>query len=180
MTITNPVINWMKGYGNSPYLEVTVDELPKMDELIFTRIADGERGNAYFAKHDSGYVRYFYHAFNNNRGFGGSVFSGKLDTGETFNVKGPWSSNSQAMNALGFPRSMEITFRMQEGYLLAAHMLEDKVLELIKQAGADYAFTADYGSEDEITDNHIRWNDRVAIIKHPGMTIRESQMFKNI
>lgn len=174
MNITEPKIKWIKGYGNNPMIQITVDKLPELKELIYQTHQDRDNGVAYFAEHKSGYVHYFYHTPRNQTGFGGSTFTGKLVDGSTFTVKGPWSSNSQAMNQW-FPRTMEITMKV-DGGLLACHMIESKVLELIKQAGAEYRFTNGYGSEDEVTEIT---KDSVAVIVWPGMTIKESQKYKN-
>jgi hypothetical protein len=176
MNIISAKINWMKGYGNHPILEVTVDELPKLDELVYTRKPDGFYGAAYFAQ-SGDYVHFFYHSANNETGFGGRIFTGKLDTGETFKVKGPWSSNCQAMNMFGFPRTLECTYQTKKDGRIAGHILEPKALELIKQAGADYSFSQGYNETDESPEAINE--ESIVLIKHKGMTFEESQKHKN-
>lgn len=113
MKILNHKIEWCKFNDGLPYFEFKVDSIPKLEELTFE-----QKGGAYFAEQD-GFVRYFYHNPNNELGYGGRAFNLNLPTGMV-KIVGPWSSNSKAMNYLGFKKSVEANLLSQGTSIFSA------------------------------------------------------------
>lgn len=177
MNIKGAKINWCKGYGNFPTLEVTVDAIPTDDMLVYERAQFSKDAVFYFAQLGD-YVHFLCHSLNNQRGFGGGKFRLTLKSGETIEIKGPWSSNSIAMNDFGFPRSMEVTYNIEDKYKIHGAMLESKALELIESAGASYTWIHEHDDSKES-------NERTEFYNHPvikfsnAMTLIESQKHKN-
>lgn len=116
-----PALGWM----NQPHLQILVADKPKFDEAEtwIHRTADVDKlydtsaeqstivnagsksaepwypkgnGTMYYAE-KGGYVRFFLHNPKNETGFGGATFRGVLEDGTGFAVKGPWSSNPDAV-----------------------------------------------------------------------------------
>lgn len=174
MRIIKAEIEWMKGWGNHPRLIVNVDEIPKRADLIYHKKLLPQ-GTAYFAQHESGYVNFFYHDPMRETGYGGAIFTGTLEDGSRFSVRGPWSSNCQAMNQW-FARSFEADLRERSNQCLMAGAITEAIaIRLIREAGAEVGWlTGHHGKEVDET-----YPDRLLVIKHSGMTIAESQVFKN-
>lgn len=92
-----------------------LDGLPDRADLRYTTKPVG-RGTAFFAELD-GYVSFFWHDPQNQSGFGGSVLSGLTTGGESFAVKGPWSSSPTSMTKQGFPPSLNLSYTdKQDGW----------------------------------------------------------------
>jgi hypothetical protein len=91
--IQNVKIDWMEGWGNSPRIEVLFDKLPNQDELAY-ECAD----NCYLAIEGDYASFWTWNGNGNNRGMGGHEFDIHMRDGSTVTLRGPWSSNSQAMN----------------------------------------------------------------------------------
>lgn len=104
-------INWWHGYGNLPTLELMVDNIPAREEMLFER-----RGDCFFSeKH--GYVEYYYwqESLGQQEGFGGYHFNIHLKDGGYMVLKGPWASRSQVMNQVGFPTSVDVVLKSEDG-----------------------------------------------------------------
>jgi len=56
-----------------------------------------------FFREREGFCQFFEHNPRDEHGYGGAVFSGVLEGGQPFSVKGPWSSSCETVNALGLP-----------------------------------------------------------------------------
>lgn len=195
MIIKSAKIEWMKGYGNLPELKVTVDQMPKMKDMKFKRLGE-PRGYSYWAQ-DGDFVTFFFHAPGNQTGYGGSTFSGVLEDGSEFSVKGPWSSNAMDMNG-EFPPSHNVAYYETDGKFpdlgFAAHITMAKAIELIDECGADWTFIKQYGgrrnemevTDEELIDNLTKKVAKGEVIGHydiairlKGMTLEESQEAKN-
>lgn len=119
-------------------LEVTFRpdyEYPNSDEYVFER-----RGKLWFAEHPSGHVRFFSHPGGDQDcgGYGGSSYSLRMADGSTSQLKGPWSSNSSAMNDAGFTPSQDCSFRgAKQGYHLAGHITRELWLAIVRHFGLD-------------------------------------------
>lgn len=195
MIIKKAEINWMKGFGNFPELKVTVDRMPRMDSLMFKTYIN-ERATTYWASEDD-FVTFFTHVPSNESGYGGHMFTGKLEDGSIFKVKGPWSDNAMNVNAF-FPSSTSVTYYQEEDDFpemgFAAHIRMEKAIELIQQCGGNHTFIKQYGGprgEQEVMDpiklvelsekclkNEIIGNYDIAI-RMNGMSLEESQKAKN-
>ena len=68
-------------------------------------------GEIFFAEDPrTGRVRYFFYN-GPSHGFGGYTFNLHMEDGTVRSLKGPWSSNSRAVNAVGHTPSKEVTIR---------------------------------------------------------------------
>lgn len=109
--ILDAKIEWFKGCANSPQFKLLVDKIPSIEELVYDEKRDGA-GTMYFAEKD-GYVDFMYHTPRNENGYGGRKWTIKVRKSggsvEERIVKGPWSSNSPAMNGAGYHPSVEVT-----------------------------------------------------------------------
>lgn len=99
MKLLDAGVEWYRGYHNYPTLTCLVDKIPDMDDMVFEK-----RGNMYWAENND-FVQFYYHIPSDPTGFGGSVFTLKMNTGEIVKIKGPWSSNAGIMN-MNFPHSV--------------------------------------------------------------------------
>jgi hypothetical protein len=100
MKVLNAKVDWNLRWANSPSLYLLVDKIP--DDLEYE-----QRGDLYFAEKE-GFVNFFYYN-RPDQGYGGRKFHLKMKDGSEKVLIGPWSSNSSAMNAGGFPLCMECT-----------------------------------------------------------------------
>jgi len=95
-------VRWMPEFDNHPEFEILVDEIPKIEELVYTEIKLGK--DAFYYAEKDGYVHYIYHQPLDETGFGGRVFrlNVKNDWGqiEAKDLKGPWASRAAVVNAL--------------------------------------------------------------------------------
>lgn len=105
MKILNLRVNWYLNFANDPSFEALVSDVPHYDELRYEN-----RDWAWFAEKD-GYVSFFaWSGPNNEGGFGGRQYTINMKDGSQITLKGPWSSGCYAMNAMGFPLSVELAF----------------------------------------------------------------------
>lgn len=100
MEVLNAKVDWNLRWANPPSLYLLVDKIP--DDLEYE-----QRGSLYFAEKE-GFVNFFYYHVP-DQGYGGRKFHLKMKDGSEKVLIGPWSSNSSAMNAGGFPLCMECT-----------------------------------------------------------------------
>jgi hypothetical protein len=98
MNVLDSKIYHNKQYANPPTLQILVDGYPATKDMVFqSKPLNG--GTAYFAE-KNGYVSFFHHDPRLETGYGGSIFTLTLETGETVNIKGPWSSRPSVMGPL--------------------------------------------------------------------------------
>jgi len=195
MIIKKAEINWMKGYGNLPELKVTIDKMPKLGEVLFKRHRENRSTTYWTSEND--FVTFFTHVPSNESGFGGATFTGTLEDGTPFKVKGPWSDNAMNVNAL-FPPSHNVVYYQEEADFpemgFAAHIKMFRAIELIRECGADYEIIKQYGgrrNEMAVTDDgliaeliqKIYRNEPIGnydiAIKLKGMSLEQSQEEKN-
>ena len=82
-------------------------------------------GEIFFAEDPrTGRVRYFFYN-GPSHGFGGYTFNLHMEDGTVRSLKGPWSSNSRAVNAVGHKPSKEVT--IQGKYNMADAMTLDAI-----------------------------------------------------
>jgi hypothetical protein len=91
MKILKAQLDWMGSWANSPDLRVLIDAYPNTDNLRYRRSM-----SLYYA-HLEGLARFYYYA-KPDRGFGGREYKITLEDGSEKILKGPWSSNSGAVN----------------------------------------------------------------------------------
>jgi len=118
MKLLNLKLDWMKNWSNNPDLYLTVDEIPHVEGMIFTR-----KGDLYWAEED-GFVKFYSHNFRNQTGYGGKEFILKMETEEIVSLKGPWSSRSGIMNRY-FPECVEVIINGISGCVLVSWMKEN-------------------------------------------------------
>jgi hypothetical protein len=192
MKIQSMKVAWHDGWSNLPSVEVTVDKIPEMSDMRYTRV-DKFGAALFYAWHPSGYVSYFA-GTSDHSGYGGSVFNVTLLDGTKDSWKGPWSSNSMSMNQV-FPASCEcVIIETVEGTYgpcrYAAHILLSTVLAF--ELDGTPTFVTSYGSDGE-TDaataasliEVLRTNplavigDYALTFKKPGTKdLKESQVLK--
>lgn len=134
-------------------------DYPSSDEYIFER-----RGQLWFAAHPSGQVRFFSHTGGDQNcgGYSGDSYSLRMADGATQVLKGPWSSNSDAMNAAGFTPSMPCSFRgAKNGYYLGGHITRDLWIAIVRHFAVDVCVwsTAD-GHDWGLTETADAYRDR--------------------
>jgi len=122
MKIIDARIKWNEGLGNSPDLYLLVDSVPGIAELRYEI-----HGSIYHAEMD-GFVQFGHYNFErggNQDGYGGREWEITMLDGTTRMLRGPWSSNSAAVNAAGFPHCKECFYTSDErvlhhdGYMMA-------------------------------------------------------------
>ena len=113
MNLIDARVNWMFGWANRPRLEITVDRIPKLEEMEFDLHVLGDDHTLYWAEKD-GYVSFFSHSTRNERGYGGREYVLNLKGKQKTKIKGPWSSRAGAMNNY-FPHSVDVTIYEKEG-----------------------------------------------------------------
>lgn len=93
-------------YSNRPGFAVVVDRVPSFEGFIWQTNGRG----TYYAEQD-GWVRFLFHSGEpeQQQGFGGSQYHLNMKDGSLKILKGPWSSNSGAVNAAGFGPCREVT-----------------------------------------------------------------------
>lgn len=95
MNKINISVNWMKGWGNSPRIEVkgiTVPTWPDESTPIW------EKSGGFHRAIIGPFVFYFYTDGKPTEGYGGRRFAGTFKDGTTFEYKGAWSSRAGCMN----------------------------------------------------------------------------------
>ena len=132
MDVLKAKVNWMDGYASDPILEILVDRVPSTEACRFE-----QRGPLWFAELD-GFVEFFaWHGPGNEGGFCGTEIEITMTDGRQVTLKGPWSSNSRAMEEAGFPPSVCVTIRdprnWERGGGLAGHITLEKAREVLSQ-----------------------------------------------
>jgi hypothetical protein len=80
-------------------LQLLVDRIPTREERRYKTLRK-PNGTLYVSLLD-GVASFFHHDPSDQAGYGGAVFTGLLESGEPFSVKGPWSSGPSEVNASG-------------------------------------------------------------------------------
>jgi len=114
MKILDMKINWNYKCSNKPRIQVLVDEIPKIDDMLFS-----VNGNLYYSEID-GYVRFFYY----NRpgdGYSGQIYHLRLDNGKQIDLVGPWSSRASVMNDVGFAHCTEVSLTTEPETMIKGH-----------------------------------------------------------
>ena len=108
MKITKANIRWDLDLGNDPKLEILAENTPSLDQFRYEH-----RNGIWYAEHESGFVS-FYHWVgpHNEGGFGGDCFNITMKNSDKVRLKGPWSSNSNSVNSIGFGPCVEINCNM--------------------------------------------------------------------
>jgi hypothetical protein len=87
----------MENWDNHPTLHLKLAYAPpSMDNFVFAKFLVGP-GAMYVGECDGLYI-FMYHNPDNESGYGGMYFNLRLDDGTMEKIKGPWSSNSQAVS----------------------------------------------------------------------------------
>jgi hypothetical protein len=136
-------VEWFNGCANSPQFKLLVDKIPSYEERIYDE-KRVDAGTLYFAEQD-GFVDFMYHTPRNENGYGGRKWTIKVRKSdgniEERVVKGPWSSNSPAMNGAGFHPSVECTITdepdvWKRGFTFyAGHVTYELAQEAAKMCG---------------------------------------------
>lgn len=102
----------------------------RSDHFVYDVIYHPE-GRMYFAEDKTtGRVSYF--SYNSpGSGFGGSTYKLQMKDGSIAELKGPWSSNSEAMNHVGHKPSKEVNIHSR--YNMASAMTIDSINKLLRQ-----------------------------------------------
>ncbi len=112
------------------------EDAPKIEEYLYSCASIGDATLYWAFCPRTGFVSFFYHTPHNETGFGGSTYKLHMQDGTTRTIKGPWSSNSSAMNKF-FPDSIEVTYvDSKHGFRYASHMLVGAVQRYLDQVGA--------------------------------------------
>jgi len=126
-------VEWHKQFSNVPGLKILVDKMPDYKEFRYI-----EKNGIYYAENE-GLVSFYYYQ-SPGEGFAGREFHITMEDGSEKILKGPWSSNSNAVNRMGFGPCQEISITEEEecwnrGYTFFAsavtHELYRKSAELI-------------------------------------------------
>lgn len=142
MKLLNAKINWNEHFMNAPDLQVLVDEIPSLEDMVFT-----ERNGLYLAIRN-GFAMFF--AYDGpSDGYGGRSFRLKMADGSIRTLVGPWSSRSSCVNA-AFPETpvMEVSLcanpaAFDLGYtFMAAACTLDFARKAVKKA---HAHLVEYG-----------------------------------
>lgn len=87
-------VDWREGWGNSARFECLFDSID-LEPLRYKKI-----GSRYLAIREDGYASFWsWKGPDNDRGCGGREFPITMEDGSTVVLKGPWSSNSESINA---------------------------------------------------------------------------------
>lgn len=89
-------INWMRGYGNNPWITITDYEISE-GEFVYDYVDTGD-GRFWHAKQGD-FVSFLFEDFHNHQGFGGSAFKLKTKQSHVL-LHGPWSSRPAVYNQL--------------------------------------------------------------------------------
>jgi len=122
MKIKNVKIDLNTSYANSPRIEVYIDELPEVGLFI-------QKDRLYFSEND-GYVRFLADSDNHN-GYGGSKFELKMLDGTVKTLRGPWSSRSGVMNAMGFTPCVDVVYIDKDDYHYSGSITVEKLQKVL-------------------------------------------------
>ena len=101
-------------FHNRPTLDLLVDAMPKRDDMVFEK-----RGDLYFGEKE-GLVEFFSYS-RPGQGYGGRVYTLRMEDGSTAELKGPWSSRAGAMNAAGFTHCLDVAITDDEKAFKRGH-----------------------------------------------------------
>lgn len=102
MKILKIAVDWMLEWSNNPSLKVLVDKLPAHEQHVYE-----ERNGIYYSELEGGLVSFNYWK-QPGEGYGGRVFTFRMKDDTERKLKGPWSSNSAAVNRQGFGPCFEV------------------------------------------------------------------------
>lgn len=98
MEVENVAVDFKHGYGNSPELEVQVDNIPDRSEIIYQST---DNRKLWYGETD-GYANFFAgHPDNPGDGYGSRKFTLQTENGEVV-LTGPYSSRAGVINMKGF------------------------------------------------------------------------------
>lgn len=152
-------------------VELLLERLPPIEEYRYKVVRDGNR--TFYVGLVDGVAHFFVHDPRNQQGFGGRTYSGVTEDGESFAVKGPWSSGPSEINALGIlPPLVEAsgtddrttferghTFYALSGVTLDLIKAAEKLLPGWRYEHRDHArHPASFGAAEE----------QVRVIEHPS------------
>jgi hypothetical protein len=127
-------INWNEGWANAP--DLIVHEAP----IARTDFVYKKRRQFYFAyDRDTQQASYFSYT-GPGTGFGGQHYHLKMVDGSTHELIGPWSSRASVMNAMGFPKSVECTYKTEKGYSYSGAILMCRAAGLLYNSGINARF----------------------------------------
>lgn len=106
MKILAATVDWNDKFDNSPQLIIQVEQLHEDEEFRYASKPLIGGSTLYRAGHD-GFVRFYLHNPHDEQGFGGRVFKLEGHYGETFKIKGPWSTRSGVINQHFMPHCTE-------------------------------------------------------------------------
>jgi len=123
-----------EGYANESIEPmVIVDKFDVNSELQYNSY-DVQGNTAYVAFHESGFASFMLHCPKDESGFGGRKFTIRMTDGTTREIRGPWSSNSTAINII-----------------LASNGETRKVTEvIIGEGGKDYCYMSGAWDKDKL------------------------------
>jgi hypothetical protein len=107
-------IRWGLGYGNGPWINLTVDRYPKIDEIEFHSLPVTERwnkGHFYYGRSGT-FVYFLFHDPRDENGFGGRTYRLRMRDGAVATIKGPWSSSASMYNSIASPHCVEVAFHI--------------------------------------------------------------------
>jgi len=138
MKLISAKVDWMEGFANKPNLILTVDHIPKRDNMRFR-----QSGNFYYAELE-GYVTFFYYE-RPGAGYGGSTFSLKMVDGTTKSLIGPWSSRAGSLNTVFGPCVDVTIIEESNGYRMAGAVTLEVAEKAAEMAGARLQRVVDQG-----------------------------------
>lgn len=97
------------------------------DGFIYQKKVLNENSDLYWGTNKDGFVSFFCHDKNNEKGFCERIFTLNMEDNTIVNIRGPWSSRDGAMNKY-FPHVMETT----DGICLSS-ILISKVEEILEK-----------------------------------------------
>lgn len=144
-------VNWYRGYGNSPTIELILDQtndFPYFRGILgedgvrydmyeeFGRLPPNSR-KIYYSSHPTGFVKYFCHSGNpdvNEGGFGGAPYGVQLPDGTSKVLRGPWSSRATIVDdAVSYqPELMVVDVTAICEYRIGTAIKEMALLALLK------------------------------------------------
>jgi len=147
MNILSAEVNWWEGCLNRPTLTITVDRMPKRNEVSHKCIDDGSAGSIYYGELD-GFVSFLLHDPGNESGYSGRSFDLRMENNSIRTIKGPWSSRAGVMNRLGLGPCVNVTIRDSSypgSCLFAGAVTLEVAQQAAEMAGARMVLRDSYG-----------------------------------
>jgi hypothetical protein len=167
MKILGAAVNWNDKWDNRPQLVIAVEELPKDEEFSYASKPLTSGSVLYRAEHD-GFVRFYLHNPHDEQGFGGRTFELRDHLGDTFKIKGPWSSRASVINRYFQPHCTEVVFTtnpndLERNSLRGAPMYGgavtlDTAIEAVKMTGNWLARIVEGPSAEISYEPVMRWS----------------------